>query len=254
MLFRKICFVISIIAGIPCFAQLHAHNDYEKPKPFTNAYENGFGSIEVDIFLKDGKLLVAHDTSQFRNDRTISSLYLDPVDSLIKKGGNRQLQLMIDIKTEAVSSLNALIEKLKEYPSITGSDNISIVISGNRPAPEKFKDYPSYILFDGLLQLNYSSEALKRVPMFSDNFKNYSKWNGNGALPEADKKRIVSAIKKAHQLGKMIRFWNAPDNVNAWRQLMRLNADWINTDHVKESAQFIQALNSSDSATGNPSN
>ncbi len=30
-------------------ANLHSHNDYEKPFPFWEAYNQGFGSIEADI-------------------------------------------------------------------------------------------------------------------------------------------------------------------------------------------------------------
>ena len=229
--------------SIGAFAQMHAHNDYEKPEPFTNAYEYGAGSIEVDIFLHKGELLVAHDTSQFDRTRTIASLYLRPLDSVITAGKIRQVQLLIDIKTEAYSTLQELLEVLKRYPHITRSDKISLVISGNRPAPGKFKRYPAYILFDGLLQKDYSRKALKRVPMFSDNFKNYSGWSD-----------LVPAIRKAHQLGKTIRFWNAPDNLDAWQQLMRLKVDWINTDQVKECSAFLRSLSSRDSAQDSLSN
>lgn len=219
---------------------MHAHNDYEKPLPFYDAYQHGAGSIEVDIFLKDSMLLVAHDTSQFDKTRTIASLYLNPLDLLIKTSRLRPLQLMIDLKTEAIPTLAALIKILEQYPFITRARNLKLVISGNRPAPEQFGNYPAYILFDGLLNLQYSAGQLERIPMFSDNYKNY-----------ADTLQLMNAIKKAHQLGKTIRFWNAPDNLEVWQQLKRLNIDWINTDKVKECAAFLKTVNTQDSARDN---
>lgn len=230
-------------------AQLHAHNDYEKPMPFWNAYHAGFGSIEADIFLEKGILLVAHEKKQLNQAITLEKLYLAPLDSLLKKyNGNldtahgRKLQLLIDIKTEAVSTLDTLIRLLEKYPRITGSDKISIVISGNRPAVNTFTKYPSYIFFDGLFTQNYDAETLKRIPLFSDNLKAYTRWNGMGIIPAAERKRIDSLVNVAHRLNKKIRFWNAPDIINTWHQLMRLQADWINTDHVEESASFLNSL------------
>lgn len=69
--------------------------------------------------------------------------------------------------------------------------------------------------------------------MFSDNYKNY-----------ADNLALKTAIEKAHQQRKTIRFWNAPDNLDAWQQLKRLAADWLNTDKVQECAAFLNSLGS----------
>lgn len=226
-----------------CVAQIHAHNDYEKPYPFHNAYKNGAQSIEVDIFLKDGELLVAHDTSQFDQTRTLTALYLNPINSLIETSVLRPMQLMIDIKSEAIPTLAALLKILEQFPLLTNNKNLKIVISGNRPEPEQFKDYPKYILFDGLLNIDYPEATLQRVPMFSDNYKNYT-----------DTTELKKAIKKAHQLHKTIRFWNAPDNLDAWKQLKRLNADWLNTDNVEACAAFLRSLNTLGSARDSLSN
>src|SRR6188508_2436823 len=85
-------------------ANAHSHNDYEKQYPFYKAWENHFGSIEADIFLYKGKLIVAHDSIQLVQKRTLDSLYLMPLQLCIRKNGGyvyadkkRSLQLMIDI-------------------------------------------------------------------------------------------------------------------------------------------------------------
>src|SRR6476469_2222716 len=57
----------------------HAHNDYDHPRPLFDALDHRFGSVEADIYLVDGQLLVAHDPVDLDPTRTLESLYLDPL-------------------------------------------------------------------------------------------------------------------------------------------------------------------------------
>src|SRR5580704_14185709 len=57
-------------------ANAHSHNDYENPLPFYTAYNVQFGSIEADIFLQNGELIVAHDTIELQRHRTLAEFYL----------------------------------------------------------------------------------------------------------------------------------------------------------------------------------
>jgi len=230
-------------------ANAHAHNDYEKPIPFYDAYNHQFGSIEADIFLQNGTLLVAHEASKLPEAKTLETLYLQPLRSAIQKNKGfaysdttRVLQLMIDIKTEGVATLDQLVKSLASYPEITATHSVIIAISGNRPDPAQFKNYPAYIYFDGELNKNYTADALQKIVMLSDNFKNYSQWNGEGSIPEKERKIIEAAIGKAHALGKKVRFWNAPDIINSWYGFMKLGVDYINTDRVTAIADFLQQL------------
>src|SRR4051812_35240043 len=94
---------------------VHAHNDYEHTRPLFDALDNGFCSVEADIHLVDGKLLVAHDSKEVRPDRTLQSLYLDPLRKRAKQNGGRiyakgpvSIILLIDIKTDATPTYAAL--------------------------------------------------------------------------------------------------------------------------------------------------
>jgi len=40
--------------------KIHSHNDYEQEVPFYEAYSQNVNSIEADVFLKNGELLVGH--------------------------------------------------------------------------------------------------------------------------------------------------------------------------------------------------
>src|SRR5215475_1398103 len=63
----------------------HAHNDYEHKRPLLDALDHGFCSIEADIYLVDGQLLVAHDRRDVRPERTLQALYLDPLRERVKR-------------------------------------------------------------------------------------------------------------------------------------------------------------------------
>jgi len=225
---------------------LHSHNDYEKPFPFSEAYNQGFGSIEADIFLQPGNLIVAHDTAQLKLRRTLDSLYLQPLEQCIRKNNGypypdhgRVLQLLVDIKTDSTATLDRLVKKLQSYPGIISCKAVKIVISGSRPAPMAFANYPNWIYFDGELHADYPATAVKKIEMLSDNFRNYSLWNGIDTLPAKDKSILEALIAKGHRLHKKVRFWNAPDLINSWKVFMELGVDYINTDHITAAATFI---------------
>lgn len=45
---------------------IHSHNDYAQERPFWGAYEAGADSIEADVFLVGGDLLVAHSRKELK--------------------------------------------------------------------------------------------------------------------------------------------------------------------------------------------
>ena len=230
-------------------ANAHAHNDYNNPVPFYAAYTEGFGSIEADILMKEEILYVGHNADDIKLNRTLEDFYLKPLLSYVKKNhgyaypdSSRILQFLIDVKTEAVPALDALTGLLKKYPELINTNSIKWVISGNRPDPSKFTSYPSFIWFDGNIEDNYSADALSKIAMLSGDLKNYTEWNGKSNTEGESEKKIKEAVAKVHALKKPIRFWDAPDIINTWYQLMHLRVDYINTDHVHELATFLNKL------------
>jgi len=227
----------------------HSHNDYEQKRPFDLAIENTFGSIEADVWLKDNTLCVAHDAKDIRVDRTLENLYLNKLNTILQNNNRRpykdesELQLLMDIKSDAKSTLEALIVLLKKYPNIKKSKYISIVISGNRPVPAEYTQYPSFISFDGRPNESYDKKSLKKVGLISDSYLKYSKWMGKGSMPEKDKSNLKAVIENAHTLKKPFRFWATPDNENSWNLLMELGVDYINTDKVDALAKFLSEKN-----------
>jgi len=227
-------------------ANTHSHNDYEQSIPFWMAWQEKFGSIEADIWLQDGRLLVGHNREEIKAGRTLEEYYVRPLLSCVEKNNGhpyadttRCLQILIDVKADSVAALNALVSLLNKYPALAQCVFIKWVISGNRPSPDLYTSYPSFIAFDGILGHSYTPEALSRIVMMSDDLRSFTRWNGRTELPEADKKSIEAAVTHAHEQHLPVRFWDAPDTPAAWDQLIRLHADYINTDHIRELADYL---------------
>jgi alkaline phosphatase len=229
----------------------HSHNDYEQKQPFYLAYNAHFGSIEADIWAVDGELYVAHNKSEISAERTLEILYLKPISVLFEKNGGKAwsdspttFQLMIDLKTPVEPTLSILTGKLKKYPALfdptVNKNAVRIVITGNRPDPSKFQDYPSFLFFDGNISRKYDAGQLARVGLYSENLAQYTKWRGTESIPAQEEVRLKQIIDSVHGIGKKIRFWNAPDTEGSWKMLMKLKVDFINTDHIPGLSSFLK--------------
>ena len=228
-------------------ANAHSHNDYEQKTPFWLAYDQGFGSIEADVFLVDGNLPVAHNAADIKPENNLKRMYLDPLlQCITKNNGNvypdkkKKLTLLIDCKTEGPGTVKAIIEQVKQYPQILKNKGIKIVITGNQPNKEALFTYPAFIWFDGDLTYQYTKKNLARVALFSANFRDYAQWNGAGVPDAASATALKQQINYAHGLGKPIRFWGAPDTVAAWKAFEKMGVDFINTDQISELAAFLK--------------
>lgn len=230
--------------------KIHSHNDYCQRVPFYQAYANGLSSIEADIFIvsKD-ELRVAHTAGELSSAPTLEEAYLDPLVALFKKNKNKAwadsdeiLTLLIDLKTPATPTLDDLVSKLKLHPEVFDPSvnpyAVRVVISGNRPEADHFKDYPGFISFDGD-RTDYTKEQLERIAMISLNLRDYTQWNGKGRLIDPELAALTNVITKVHALHKPIRFWGTPDGVTAWNTFHTLGVDYINTDQPEACSAFF---------------
>ena len=140
----------------------------------------------------DGQLLVAHEKENILQERTLERLYLDPLKEALELGllSDRTLQVLIDVKSDAITTLDAIVQTLEDYPSITGNDKISFVISGNRPKTADYVNYPDFISFDyqSLEPIN-DAMVLDKIGLISLSFRSFTDWNGKGRLTKEDLKK-----------------------------------------------------------------
>ncbi len=238
-----------------CFSQInhphtkaHAHNDYEHAQPLWNALTNGFVSVEADVHLTDGRLLVSH-ARPHRDAPTLQQLYLAPLDSLLKQNDNKIypgyegiFYLMIDCKTEAESAYRAIQEEADRYPLLRCSPSrcpVKIFISGNRAMHTMMKEGYQGIALDGRPDDLGKGISMDLMPVISDHFANWSSWKGKTEPLPDDLARIRELAERVHAEGKKLRLWAIPDNELAWAALLDAGVDFINTDQLEALHVFL---------------
>jgi glycerophosphoryl diester phosphodiesterase len=235
--------------------QAHAHNDYEHKRPLLDALDHGFCSIEADIYLTDGKLLVAHEKKDVKPDRTLESLYLDPLRERAKANGGRvypdgpTVHLLIDVKTEAEATYAALDQVLAKYADILSvtrdgkfeAKAVTVVVSGNRAKETIAKQAVRYAGIDGRPEDLGSDAAADLLPWVSASWASQFRWKGDGPMPDAERAKLKEMVRKAHDRKRLVRFWATPETEAMWKELHAAGVDLINTDKLAELQAFLTA-------------
>jgi hypothetical protein len=140
--------------------QCHSHNDYWRQRPLFSALGTGCISVEADVWLVDDDLLVGHAEGELTHERTLQSLYIDPLVEVLEymnlhtssdrtkelngvfyQDPAQTLVLLIDFKTpdiwsHAVEQLGPLRER-GYLTTWNGQDRImrpiTVVVSGSTP-------------------------------------------------------------------------------------------------------------------------
>lgn len=251
----------------------HAHNDYEHARPLFDALDHGFSSVEADIYLVDGQMLVGHDPADLVPGRTLQSLYLDPLARRVRanhgkvfRGSNQQLQLLVDIKNTGVATYTELDRVLRDYRKmLTGyaygkvrPGAATVVISGDRPRDLMAAQQIRYAFFDGRGTDLGTGVPASFMPLISENWNNAFTWQGVGPMPVAERERLHQAIAVAHANGQRVRFWATPDIAGpardaVWHELIAADVDHINTDDLAGLQAFLRASQSGSGTSGVPS-
>jgi hypothetical protein len=251
------------LVSMPAHAQsaldhAHAHNDYEHARPLLDALERGYGSVEADVHLVDGALLVAHARDSVRADHTLESLYLAPLRAWIGAhggsvyAGRPPLTLLIDVKSHADSTWTALEPLLRRYDDVIASwhgDSMTTrpvvaIVSGERPLVTLPAQHDRWAGLDGRLADLDSVHATPAaaMPLVSDDWEEITKWRGRGAPPSFVRRRLASAVARAHAQGRRLRFWNTPDLPVVWRLLAQSGVDLIGADDLDALKVFLSDL------------
>ncbi|MDQ6632804.1 MAG: phosphatidylinositol-specific phospholipase C/glycerophosphodiester phosphodiesterase family protein [Verrucomicrobiota bacterium] len=246
----------------------HAHNDYEHSRPLFNALEHGFCSIEADIYLVDEKLLVAHDREKVDPARTLQKLYLDPLRERAQTNGGRIFRhgpteiLLIDVKlssekiqhdekkalAESEKTYAKLCQVLRNYSSLltkfypdkTETNAITVIVTGARPPSLLAEKGVRLAAYDGRVADLFSAKSKDFIPLISDNWTEFFRWDGSGTFPPDEKTRLNEMVTQAHRHGRKIRFWKTPDLRAFWEELRQAGVDLINADDLAGLEIFLK--------------
>lgn len=231
----------------------HSHNDYLRRNPLHDALNAGFWSVEADIFLRKGRLVVAHTRLGALRNRCFEEMYLMPLAAIVKqnngnvyKNGPKGFELMIDIKSDAKETYDSLHKLLKSYEwmlTVHKDDSVrkgavSVLISGNRNYTQILSHNPQLASLDGRrndLGGTYTADEMPRISM---SLRSVTNWRGRGEIPEQDLQQIKALVEKANAGGHQLRFWAATNRRRVWHALLDAGVHIINVDRVNRYQQF----------------
>jgi hypothetical protein len=230
----------------------HAHNDYLHKRPLSEALEQGFCSVEADVFLRGDELLVAHTVFELRPERTLKTLYLDPLRKWIQEHNEQispdgsGLWLLIDIKSEAEATYQVIHRQLEEFEEILSAVKdgqftqrpVTVVISGNRPVEFMRRQSFRLAAIDGRPGDLESTDPAHLIPWISTDWKSHFKWRGVGPLPVEEQDRLRDFVSRCESRGRKLRFWGAPDKPAVWQTLWESGVSLLGTDDLEGLARF----------------
>jgi glycerophosphoryl diester phosphodiesterase len=250
--FLPLIFVFGLHAQIIPLPNAHSHNDYEQSRPLFLALENGFTSFEADIHLIDGELYVTHDHPETLNPNlTLKALYLEPLKKRIElnKGRvyanyNKPVYLLIDVKTEAKSTLQALERQVAAYAGMVAHKSnpqgaLKIILSGNRDMDYLLKDTKQFIRLDGRPSDLPKKNDAQKMPLISENYGKLVSWKGQDEISSKEFRVLADLAEEAHRQGKLFRLWATPEDEKVWETLLKAGVDLLNTDDLPRLRAFL---------------
>ena len=250
----------------------HAHNDYEHKRPLFDALDQGFCSVEADVFLVNGELLVAHNRADVKPERTLQALYLNPLRERFKRFGGHiypelgsqpalgqplatnaprvEFTLLVDIKADGIGVYHKLQSLLPEYREMlthftttsTTPGAITVILSGDRPRALVAADPERWCALDGLLSDLTTNPPVHLVPLISESWRPTFSWFTDGKMTPADRTKLLELVERTHAQGRRLRFWGVQDQPYVWRELHAAGVDLINTDKLAELAAQLRQL------------
>jgi len=239
----------------------HAHNDYEHTRPLFDAIDEGFCSVEADIYLVDGELRVGHDRKDLMPGRTLEKLYLDPMLARVKAHHGHMydtaapVTLLVDIKTEGEAVYAELKKRLPRYRSMLTEYRaprreggativtraVTVILSGDRPIETLRKEKQRYAFIDGRLTDLDGKLDTSLIPLVSESYFPTFKWLGQGEMPADQSSKLKEVVERAHQAGARIRFWATPDRPDLWKAFYDAGVDLLNTDNLPGLGSFLRS-------------
>ncbi|KAB2665109.1 MAG: hypothetical protein DVB31_09440 [Verrucomicrobia bacterium] len=253
-LVASVVFLASMVRAQTPHPNAHSHNDYFRVHPVADALANGFGSIEADIHLVDGRLLVAHDRARVSAAKDLESMYLAPLrercranGGQVYRGGKNDFHLLVDIKADPDGTYAVLGPLLAKYRDIltrfTDADTtpgaVTAILSGARPTARVAAERERWCGIDGRLPDLDGNPSPHLVPWMSDSWRPTFGGLRDGRLSDVDRAKLRAITANAHAQGRKVRFWDAPDRPDMWKELRDGGVDILNADDLPALAAFL---------------
>lgn len=228
----------------------HAHNDYEHDQPLRDALARGFCSVEADIWLRGGRIVVSHWGWTSRG--SLEDLYLAPLQEIVDRHGSvcpsGPFTLWLDIKGRDRALMAALPELLARFPMLAAGDTpgrerpVTLVLTGDEQMKTRLADEaaPCPLLRDSNDFAPDDPAGDHSWRFYALDWSRYVGWNGEGVIDAEDRAQLTCIVAGAHAAGRAVRFYDTPDTPAYWRLALEVGVDFIGTDDLDALATFLK--------------
>lgn len=238
----------------------YSHNDYNNVHPLFDAVALGYRGVEVDVFLVDGVLRVAHDRKAAQHAPPLDSAYLMPLRDILSRCNTLAPEqapirppflLNIEIKEQSQETFNALSVALSKYRDLFvdhstapshHARSIATLVGFSGISGASFADLPIGVSCK-LAKTSSVDSCLSdsRVTMLSVDF---GKTLGRWWTLDSERTRwfaLLRATKSAHR-GTIIRAYNVPVDADLYRTLFHAGVDVIGTKQLARSRNILTKI------------
>lgn len=235
----------------------HSHNDYLREIPLWTALRQGITSIEVDLYYRRGRLMVAHLPWQILKHRTFEAMYLRPLDSIVAANGNVYpgypfFTLWIDFKECPKRLIAPLRHVLSRYPRLwprhcdSGQARmpISLVLTGKRPN-QTILDADSCLCF-AIADTQTRKPPPPQSAVYSKPLYNFSftsvlgRFHSRTGWTPKQLYVLANILKSAQETGTRVRVYRSPEDERVWKVFRELGVAFISTDNPARLIRFLQ--------------
>jgi hypothetical protein len=235
----------------------YAHNDYKNRTPLGDALRLGYRGVEVDYFLVDGALLVAHDRGDVRRDRTLRALYLEPLRQIVADSGRicpggQTFILNIEAKENDAAGFAALHGLLLEYREILTrvehdreiAGPVQVILVGWHPPLSELREMPVRCVavqsYFRDLPADHAAIPAHLLRLVTVQYPQHFTWQGSGS-PPPEFGRHLAALTAARDAvpGRLLRVFKVPRRRAVYDALRRGGVDLIGTKTISRSAHLL---------------
>jgi hypothetical protein len=178
---------------------------------------------------------------------TLQKLYLEPLQELVDRRGSVHgdglpLYLWIDIKSPEPALRPLLRAQLSRYPMLRGERPMVIaILTGDERSKAAYLADPArpFACRDSNELHSGDPPGDAAWPWYSLRWRDFFDWNGEGAMPPAERSALRALVARIHLGGRSLRFWETPDSEELWSELLDADVDMLATDDLPRMRRFL---------------
>ncbi|OAL73654.1 hypothetical protein A7D00_1682 [Trichophyton violaceum] len=258
---------------------VHSHNDYWRDVPFYTALSAGCISVEADVFLFNDTLYVGHEESALTKERTLQSLYIEPLMNVLKKtnpkspfskttnsnddsgvfdtSSGQTLYFWINVKNngeKAWPHIVKALQPLRDANYLTKVQNnetfvpgpVTVIGTGGTPLSQVVSAANRDYFYDGPLK-DLTGFTSLISPIASTSFMEVVgdiKSDSENLLNPTQLEAIRKQIKAAKDKSIGVRYWETPGwpirlRNELWRTLWKEGVALLNADDVNAAKEYF---------------